>query len=398
MSLTGTHWDLDVTRPVMNRITRSDFVRFRADLPVNRVGSFQVDFMPDDYDLQIDNGDLVILYRSDPNNPDTHIAFTGIHRISMETHSGLPKEMLITNRPEGYQYLRNVTSHGHGLNDVLALPYILWPSETPEAVKNADVITVIDEYVEENLGITADPLNGRYAFNNNVLLTLPPPPAVVGLNWEGDSAEKPLFRTLQGIAAYALTNGIPLITEIVQPNPTIYAFQFNLRQPTDHSVVGLNPANGRNGVGNNAVLLSLGMGNITEITQVIDFGSEYNQITALGQGISTERRFRTRAVAGLNAINRRERIINGTEQETDQQLDDLADSWLEQLSARPSYAVQLNHADVQLWRDFQPHDIVSLEYAGTIIPRVWVTNVSIDIARRGTATTESVALELTVLD
>lgn len=398
MALVGTEWHLDITRPLRRRITRSDFVRMRAELPVNSVGSFQVDFMPDDYDLQVDNGDLVILYRTDPNNPNTHVAYTGIHRITMETHSGLPKEMRVASRPEGYQYLRNFTSHGHGLNDVLALPYIMWPSETPESVKDDDVITVIDEYVEENLGVTADPINGRYAFNNNVLLTLPPPIAPVGVNWEGDSAEKPLLRTLQSIAAFSLSNGVPLIIEITQPNPTIYAFQFNLRLPTDRTVVGLNPSNGQNAAGNNAVLLSLGLQNITEITRVIDFGSEYNQITALGQGVSTERRFRTRAVAGLNAINRRERVINGGEQETDQQLDDLADSWIEQLRARDTYSVVLNHADVQMWRDFQPHDIVSLEYAGTTIPRVWITSVSIDIARRGNASTESIALELKVLD
>lgn len=399
MANIGTTYRVDITRPMQNRITRSNFLRWRSSHPVNAVGGHEVDFMLDDY-LTVNNGDLVILYRDDPDNPASpHVAYTGIHRVPIETHTARRTKFNIPNQPAGYTFIRDFTSNGKQLLDIIDGAYIMYPEETPQAVKNADVVTVLSEYFGENLGVDADPLNGRYIFNNNVLITETPLPALSGVIYDGDNAEKPLLRTMQNVAAYCLNNGVPIIFEITQPDPEMYLFDFNIRYPVDRTNVGV--VNGVNAAGNAPVILGLARGNVSQITRVIDFDGQKNQIVALGKGVNNDRRFRARNIPVVNAVNRRELPINGTEQETDQQLDDLADSWLESLRARERYTVVLSEANVSTWRDFHlpasPHDLVTLEFGNTEVAVAWITDVTIDISRRGNDVSESVALEVTLI-
>lgn len=391
--LTQTSYLASVIDNVGNVLaTRPQFKRFSANMPVNELGAYEFELLEND-DLTLENGDLVTLRRRYESD-SWQTVFAGIHRLELETRSrasGNQPVMNLASTP----IIRSYESHGYQPNELMALAHVNWEPGSVYSAKSGDIITVLWEYVNENVGPAALVSNGRYADNNNADLTLSAPPALIGIPYDRDNTERNLMDVVDELTALAFENGVPLIAEVVYAG-TGYGFIFNIRRPTDRTNVGVSPITGLNVAGNKPVILSLSLGNVSQITRTRNYTDSPTQVVATGQDVGGIRQFGVYSTGEVNS-RRRELTFRNRDLATQSQLVGAATAMQAQLASREQYAIELNVANVALWRDFDPWDIVTLEWDAGTSANAWVNDVSLDVRYRRGQPSESIRLEVTLL-
>lgn len=225
-----------------------------------------------------------------------------------------------------YQY----TVVGSGFNGLIGRPIIAYYETTAQAAKNDASETVMKEYVLENAGASATVANSRFADSviPNFLLQAD---SGNGDTWEGDRSGKNLLDVLNEIAKFSS------IDFNVVTNGTVGNYIFNTypdQLGDDRTTTGLDTSTGLNAAGNAPHIFSPERGNVQSSSFAERHRKEANRVYAYGKGAGITRniRYRENAVAqAASVLNLREAMRGAGSQDTNQQLDDFADEWLEKL-------------------------------------------------------------------
>ena len=248
-----------------------------------------------------------------------------------------------------YQY--NVV--GSSQNGLLSRRIIAYYETNAGAAKNDASETVMKEYVKENIGTDATIANGRIEdgriISGGSNLFAVEVDAGNGDTWQGDRSGKNLLEVLNEIARYSE------IDFDIEIDSTIgnYIFRTFVDQlGKDRTITGLDPSTGLNAAGNTPHIFSPERGNIQECSFGERHKKESNRIYTFGKGAGLTRaiRYRENATAQSESVlNLREMMRGAGSQDTNAQLDDLADEWLEKLETIEKF-------------DFVPKDIPSSLY------------------------------------
>jgi hypothetical protein len=251
---------------------------------------------------------------------------------------------------------------GFGYSHLLARAFVMYPSLSAGASKSGVGETVLKEYVFQNIGAAALVANGRLGDNVKAGLSIQAD-AGSGLTWEGSRAYKNLLLTLQEIAT--LTD---VDYDVVSVGKALWEFRvYDSQRGEDRTIVGLDPATGRNAVGNVPIVFSLRRGNMAVPALSHNRSEELNAIYTLGQGVEDERIFTLSEDAAAQAIspwNRIEHVRNATQETEEGALEDVGEALLDQRSGVRNtldFSV-LQIPSVYYGKDYTWGDRVTAEY------------------------------------
>lgn len=220
---------------------------------------------------------------------------------------------------------------GSGFNGLLNRVVIAYAKGSDESKKSAAAETVMKEYVLENRGSLATVANGREA--NGYLTTFYVEGSTgAGDTWSGERSGKQLLETLQDIANFSNID----FNVVVHPTHGVGSYLFETyagQMGVDRTTDGLDPSNGLNASGNVPHVFSLERGNVdvarfqrkrkNEINRCYIYGLDED--TALG---NIRYRENVTAIDG-EIINVREAMRGGESQIAEDEMDALADEYLE---------------------------------------------------------------------
>ena len=242
---------------------------------------------------------------------------------------------------------------GTGQNGLLARRIIAFDETTAYAAKNDASETVMKEYVKENIGSDATTANTRFAdgriISGGTNLFSVQADAGNGITWQGDRSGKNLLEVLNEIARFSE------IDFDVESNTAIgnYIFKTFVNQlGDDRTITGLDSSTGLNAAGNAPHIFSPERSNVQESSLSERHRKEANRVFAYGKGAGTTRNIRYRentTAQSESALNIREVMRGASSQDSNTQLDDFADEWLEKLKTVEKF-------------DFEPLDIPSSLY------------------------------------
>ena len=221
---------------------------------------------------------------------------------------------------------------GSGFNGLLGRVIIAYPEGSDQAKKDDAAESAMKAYVTENRGALATGANGREA-DARMLSFYVEGDLGTGDAWSGERSGKKLLETLQDIAN---VGGIDYNT-IVHPTLGVgyYLFEtYDGEMGEDRTTVGLDPATGLNASGNAPHVFSLERGNVEVARVQQKHKTEINRCYIYGQDPTTglgKIRYRENATAiDGEAINIRESMRGGASQQTNGEMDDLGDEYLEE--------------------------------------------------------------------
>lgn len=244
------------------------FTSIEINDKLNGVGSYTVMFddLSDARKNRFALDGQVEIYRSVPGvGLMQYVEFAGFHRKV--------EEQITKNKKQIFG------SIGVGYNSLLARTSIGYREGTIRADKFDIAETVMKEYVEENRGATATIANGRIADAALPHFSVQRN-SQAGPLWSGSRAFENLLDTLQAISQYA-----EIDFDVLRIGYPSFMFStYNLLKGKDRTTVGLDPATGKNGAGNEPITLSVNLGNVQEATYENDRLSEANVCLVLGDG------------------------------------------------------------------------------------------------------------------
>lgn len=221
---------------------------------------------------------------------------------------------------------------GTGFNGLLGRVCIGYAPGTDESDKSGAAETVMKEYVLENRGSLATTANGREASTNLTTFSVEGDGGA-GDTWSGKRGGKNLLQTLQDIANFS---GIDFnVVTDESYGVGYYLFETHEDQLGDDlTTIGLDSSTGLNGAGNVPHVMSLLRGNIEEARFSEKHKGEINRVLTFGRdsvtGLSKVRhRDNASSIDGDN-LNVREAMRGAGSQATNQEMDDLADEYLEE--------------------------------------------------------------------
>lgn len=242
---------------------------------LNDRGSYSIEFQ-DDGDDRFDLFELdgrVEVYRSVPGCDVTpYREFIGLHRK--------------TEREMDDGGVKTFVSIGVDPNDLLRRKVIAYKAGTIRADKDAPSETVIKEFVEENLGPTADDtVVGRLYQGGFPFFSVEEDGAGYGIlredeseNWSGSRAYENILDVIMDISVFS---GIDFC---IKEEGGSYIFRtYDDQMGSDRTDIGLTDY-GVNQDGNAPVVFNVSLGNVQETEYVLDRLSEVNVVIVLGEG------------------------------------------------------------------------------------------------------------------
>lgn len=242
---------------------------------------------------------------------------------------------------------------GTSQTGLLGRRIIAYDETTSEAAKSAAAETVMKEYVKENIGSDATVANNRFAdgriLSGGVNLFSVQADGANGDTWNGDRSGKVLLKVLNEIAKFSEID-FQVETDTAIGN---YIFKTYVDQlGEDRTTTGLDPTTGLNTAGNAPHIFAPERGNVSRSSLKDKHRKEFNRVYAFGKGAGPTRNIRYREdtdAQDLSPLNLREAMRGASSQDSNTQLDDVADEWLEKLQAVERF-------------DFTPLDIPSSLY------------------------------------
>lgn len=369
-------------------VGEEQIISFNYSMPVNDIGSFAMDFLSgtDFLPTPSDFGDpfsfLVVELWGNHDKALRH--FVGIAERTDATHTALPLGCTAKQNPCYRNAQRDLALGGVHTNDIFSTRSIRYPTGSPQADKsNVDLSKLMYEYIEENLGLTAQaPPRYTDGYYPNIVVNIPAP-VIVATPYEGFHASDNLLTVLQNISAYALNDfGIPLRFRSWYPEgDTIPQIKIDVA-PYNRDIV-----------------LSLNTGNIRVLRKTWDKLNAYNSIVAIADdGTRYEYSGITQTPSQLRRPQRvRELDVDGDDDMTNDQLRQVAISEYAKLANLRTYSVELDRsffdiADYGSLLDKDPHQIIRLEDCGEIV-YVWIINIIGSLS----ANNETVTLDLAIM-
>lgn len=246
-----------------------DFESLTIDRRLNEISNYNfimVDVRDDDrFDLFELDGQVEV-WRTVPGcDLDWYCEFRGLHRkLERSTDSnGVTK----------------FTSSGVGYNELLARKTIAYKAGTIRADKNAPAETVMKEYVEENLGPTADDTVVGRLYQGGFPNFRVEEDSGAGETWTGSRAFENVLDVIKEIANFS---GIDFAVE--HDGDAHFVFNTYENQLGDNRTDEGIGANGLNSYGNPPVIFDFNLGNTREDAYLLDRMSEANVIVVLGEG------------------------------------------------------------------------------------------------------------------
>ena len=305
-------------------------------------------------------------WRRDPfGGLDWYRDFSGLHRYDSFVDDSEGQETYIP--------------RGRGLNELIGAEPIRYDKGSAEAAKSGAAETVAKEYVEENIGPSALPVD-RIMPNLTVQVT-----AGTGNAWEGDRANKPLSDVLAELAEYAPGDFMIVDTSTGNATP---AFEFQWKENqwgTDRTK--------ENDGGIPAVIFGKERNNAQNIRYTYSRLNEVNTSYIIGQGAGDVRRDVTRTAADLGLIAvqtdspwARRAVVRTTRDFTTAAMNDSADKTLYEQRSRRVIQLEVKQSQsTRYGRDWDIGDLVTLEHRGVDINEK-VMGVTVTVSSNGETT------------
>jgi hypothetical protein len=264
-------------------------IRFEIDGRDERVSLFELD------------GQIEVWRRNPSIDLDWYVEWEGFFRT--------PNDLIIASDDERF------VAHGKGYLDLLKRAYVQWPVGSSEATKSGIGETIIKEIASENIGSLALASAGRQrdhvfpGFNIEG-------DAGRGLSWSGAFADKQCSSIIRQIA-----EATGLVVDIVGTGAALFELRiYEEQRGEDRSSTSSNP-----------LIFSTEFGNMETPLLSINRGEEVTAATAIGQGVETDKRKRTKtsSATGDSPWNDIEGLVNASQATSNAELDSAADAELQ---------------------------------------------------------------------
>jgi hypothetical protein len=239
------------------------------------------------------------------------------------------------------------TSVGSHYNGLLKRRVIAYTEDTVFSKKSDPAETAMKEYVSENCtsGADASREEGTQADAEIPGLTIEVD-AGRGPTWNGERSGKPVLDTLRDIVVFAEEQADPVDFAVVgtraaNTGPDSYEFRFYTPQlGADRRAVGIDPATGRNVAGNAPHIFSPARENVETMRYAIKHRSSSSALYVWGAGRGANRAFGYAEDVTQVGVSRREVVRGGSSQTTDDERDDLAQEWLQNMTAAETFVFE----------------------------------------------------------
>jgi hypothetical protein len=250
-----------------------NFISIDIKHTLNDEGTFSVEFYDDDDD-RLDLFELdgqVIIRRTVPGcDLDWYTEFGGFYRSMEKTMNDDGRKTLVVS--------------GSDYNELLRRKIIAYKEGTIRADKNAPAETCMKEYVEENLGPTADDtVVGRLYQGGFPNFTVEADDGK-GETWSGSRAFENVLDVLKEIANFS---GIDF--KVISSGEASFVFMTYEDQMGEDRTDEEIGNEGLNKYGNAPVIFNVGLGNIAETQYIMDRTAEANVAVVLGSGEGSTR-------------------------------------------------------------------------------------------------------------
>jgi len=267
---------------------------------------------------------------------------------------------------------------------------IAYTEDTAFSKKSAAAETAMKEYVTENCtsGADASREEGTQAAAEIFGLTVQAD-AAQGPTWSGERSGKVVLDTLRDIVVFAEEQSDPIDFAVVgtrasNAGPDTYEFRFYTPQlGLDRRAVGIDPATGENVAGQVPHVFSPDRGNVQGMRYSIKHKSSATAVYVWGVGRDTGRTFGYAEDATQVGVSRRESVQGGSNQTTDAERDDLAQEWLETLSAVETFSFEPQDTAASLYGVHYHYGDRVTARLGDIERHKKITAVTITVSKNG---------------
>jgi len=318
----------------------------------------------DDRTLLFDLDGMIQIIRSVPDCGLTPYAeFTGLHRT---------EETKLSDTGE-YRF----SSSSVSLVELLARRIVNYPAATIKSYKNVNAISAMNQYVEENCGLSATVVNGRLSASTFPMFTVDGSSYSAPV-WEGDRAFENLLDVLKDLAKFSSSD---FDVKWIESTPELRFMVYPGQLGTDRTVTGLQNSTGRNSSGNIPVVLAPEYGNSTDLKYTYSRESEANLVSVLGDGDGATREVQVRSLPSSadSPFNLRE--VSRPQSGFENEMQVFGDEVLAELRARKTISFSPIQQSTCLYgKDYFLGDRISVNFRGETFSRR-ITEVSIDVTK-----------------